>query len=276
MAALARSGLLTAVCAAAFVGVVAVGSRCRLSWVGMLYGGAMTFAGYGIDRIYDARGGARGAWMKPFSVFVASIFMGAVGLALATHHWGLAIAAPLFPIAVLLYSVPWRPASKAWRSFKELPYLKVFYVAFFWWLVSVLSSLSPAFGRPTAAQLVVWAYVFVRIATGVVASDIKDMTADRAAGIITFPTRFGAARCARSVQFVHVALLVLIVVAVFTSVLPKSLLAVSVDALGSQPLLELLRFPDAAAGIVSDVLLETSMALTLPVLLLAQLFASVR
>jgi hypothetical protein len=74
LAALARSGLLTAISAAALVGVVAVGSRCRLSWVGMLDGGAMTFAGYGVDRIYDAHGGARRAWTKPLSVAVVLIF----------------------------------------------------------------------------------------------------------------------------------------------------------------------------------------------------------
>ena len=68
----------------------------------------------------------------------------------------------------------------------------------------------------------------------------------------------------------------MVTTAVFTSVLPKSLLVVSVDALGSQPLLELLRFPDAAAGIVSDVLLEALMALTLPALLLARFLTSGR
>jgi 4-hydroxybenzoate polyprenyltransferase len=269
--ALARSGLLTAASAAALIGVVAVASRCPLSWVGTVYGAAMTFAGYGIDRIYDARSGERRVWMSPLSVVVALVFLSAVGLALATQHWCLALAAPLFPIGVLLYCVPWRPAAKGWRSFKELPYLKMFYVAFFWWLLSVLPSLPPSFARPSTAQLVVWSYVIVRIACAVVASDIKDIAADRAAGIVTFPTRFGAARCVRGMQIAHVALLVMVGAAVFTSVLPKSLLAVSVDALGSQPLLELLRFPDAAAGIVSDVLLEAVMALTLPALLLARL-----
>jgi hypothetical protein len=164
--ALARSGLLTAGCAAALIGVVAVGSRCPLSWGGVAYGAAMTFAGYGIDRIYDARGGERQAWLNPLSVVVALVFLSATGLALATQRWCLVVAAPLFPIGVLLYCVPWRPAGKGWRSFKELPYLKMFYVAFFWWLVSVLPSLPPSFGRPSTAQLVVWSYVIVRIACG--------------------------------------------------------------------------------------------------------------
>lgn len=179
-----------------------------------LVGFAVTLSSYGIDRAVDrARDGhtLRSATLERVrGLPVVWLVLFALAVVLAVREAGLAAGAILLgmPLTVVLYVMPWLGrrapprARPAIRRVKDIPLAKAFYVAACWVLFVPLAALFA--GRPLDLRLLpAAACVFCFLFVNVVACDLRDLAADRAAGVITFPVLLGPARTVRALRAVN-------------------------------------------------------------------------
>lgn len=201
---------------------------------------AATLSSYGIDRLVDrARDehALRSAVMGRGPGLPAICFgLFAVAVALAAFAAGPAAAAILvgMPLTVALYVAPWLDriapglGRRGIRRIKDIPLIKAFYVTGCWLLFVPLAALfadHPLDLRllPTVAGII--GFVFV----DAVACDLRDIAADRAARVLTFPVLLGPARTVRMLRRINAIWALAVVVGCLTGALPAAMWTLTIQ-----------------------------------------------
>jgi len=193
------------------------------------------FAVYNFDRLADktvndgSSSPQRAALLRRFraavvaAVWVACLVM--FGVAISAGFVG-ALWVLAFPLGGLLYVVP----LFAGKRLKDIPYLKSLYVPVCWCtFVGQAASLgSIEFG----AELAVFtAFFFLRAFASAAVGDIRDVEADRAAGVQTLIVALGRDRGAHLIAAVHAASISVLVVAASLSLVPAGTTALAIPAM---------------------------------------------
>jgi 4-hydroxybenzoate polyprenyltransferase len=238
---------------------------------------ALVLPSYGIDRLRDASADAvahpeRAALYEGRREALTALYLACFGVALlaASTAGAWAVAAVMaFPFSVVLYVVPMLPARFTMRRLKDIPYGKGVYTALCW------GALAPLAARWSGAQVDGRVAALALLAAGsiwitTVVCDLKDLLADRAAGVRTLPVRLGRARTLAVLRAVNLATTALGVglpaLQLTTSAAASAAL---VTGLAAHLYLHRLALPGADDRFYGEVVSDGAVALWLPVALLA-------
>lgn len=196
---------------------------------------ASAFAVYNFDRIADrtANDGSsspqRAALMRRHrTLIIAAVCLAcltmvgvAVSSGVAGSFWVLA-----FPIGGVLYVLP----LVAGKRLKDIPYLKSLYVPACWCtFVGLAASLGGL--EVGSALLVFTAFFFLRAFVSAAVGDIRDVEADRAAGVHTFVVALGRKRGAQVIDAAHASSIALLVVAASLGLAPVGITALVIPSM---------------------------------------------
>lgn len=202
------------------------------TWDMMVLPFLCTFCVYNFDRLADTETDLQSTpervrllkryryWLR-FAVAVAFFCM--VGLALTSGLLTLFITLA-FPMAGVLYVLPIFRFGRI-RRLKDVPLLKSFYVPACWCLLVVLAIHLGQVRWFQPGILFVFAFVYLRIFLGAIIGDIRDIEADRAAGIQTLAGFLGLARSYQMLNWLYILTFVFIVIVVYAAGIPYIALA---------------------------------------------------
>lgn len=237
---LAHTGALTGLTAASTAITASILLRAPLDPTLALVAFAATASSYGIDRRVDQD---RDRHALRRATLARTRGLPAVGLAMFTLAVILAVAeaGPVaaaiiltIPLAVVLYVVPWidplapSPGRRSIRRIKDVPLIKAFYVAGCWLVLVPLAAVFA--GRALDASLLpAAASIFGMLFVNTVACDLRDVAADRAAGIVTFPVLLGPARTVQALRVINAGWIVGLGIGLITGTLPPGAAALVVE-----------------------------------------------
>jgi len=196
---------------------------------------ASAFAVYNFDRLADQTSGdgdtspqraallARARRSVVVAVAVACLAM--VGVAMTSGVTG-ALWVLAFPIGGVLYVLP----LVAGKRLKDVPYIKTLYVPACW---CTFVGLAVCLGAlEVGSELVVFTvFFFLRALASTAAGDLRDVEADRAAGVRTFVVALGRTRGARLIDGVHALSIAVLVVSASLSWIPAAATSLVVPAM---------------------------------------------
>lgn len=273
---LAHTGVLAGISAASAAITASILMRAPARPALALVAFAATLLSYWIDRRVDrARDGhaLRSATLAGVRGVMA-VFLGlfALAVALAVIQVGPAAGVVLLgiPLAVVLYAVPWLDRlapplrRRGIRRVKDIPLAKAFYVAACWLVLVPLAALFT--GRAldwglVPVALAMFGFLFVNV----VACDLRDIAADRAAGVVTFPVLLGPARTVRALRWFNALWVVALGVALVAGVLPCAAVALALQAAIVDRCLVRVAEPGADLTFYGDVCFDCTVAV-LPLL----------
>ena len=264
-----RSGVLLGVSAASFVGVSALvfGGPPSLSLMVMAL--LVCGASYAIDRAIDDRraGVASAAQSARQLTAIGLVLLVGVGVALVAGRVSAAAFALVFPASVLCYTA----RINGRRRIKDIAYVKALYVAFFWGLLPVLTALFVATAPDGVTVVAMALFVALKLFCGAVASDLKDMEQDRAAGLVTLPVQFGAQGTLRLLQAANVLAFASTVTFVLLGIVPAWLLIAELHAVFvAVTIHRMSRAPASRYWVFSEVLLDGAYAMLVPLVLVGR------
>lgn len=171
--------------------------------------GAATLFVYNLDRVMGTSPedlvamSPRHAWSQAKANTLWSLtLLGAAGIAYFGALMPLALLWGLVPLGLLsvAYSAPVLPLRRRWYRLKDIPGLKLFLIAWVWAAATVYIPLS-VFSAPALDGPLLWALAArtLFIVGITLPFDLRDLEADREAGVITLPQLLGSRRtCALS------------------------------------------------------------------------------
>ncbi len=196
---------------------------------------ASAFAVYNFDRLADKTAEdsnsspQRAALLRRFrttvvgAVWVACLVM--LGVAISSGFVG-TLWVLAFPLGGLLYVVP----LLAGKRLKDIPYLKSVYVPACW--CTFIGQAASLGAIEIGSELAVFtAFFFLRAFASAAAGDIRDIEADRAAGVRTFVVALGRERGAHVIDAVHAASVALLVVAASFELIPVGATSLAIPAM---------------------------------------------
>lgn len=273
---LAHTGILVGISAASIAITASILMEATPRPMVALVAFAATLSSYWIDRWVDrARDGhaLRSATLgRMRGVQAIGLALFALAVALAVAEAGPAAGAVLLgmPLAVVLYVVPWidrlAPSlrRRGIRRLKDLPLVKAFYVAGCWLALVPLTALFA--GRALDSSLVPVAVgMFGFLFVNVVACDLRDLAADRAAGVVTFPVLLGPARTVRALRWFNALWVVVLGVGLLAGALPSATVALALQAWIVERCLVRVAEPGADVTFYGDVCFDGAIAV-LPLL----------
>jgi 4-hydroxybenzoate polyprenyltransferase len=255
--AIARSGILMGLAAVSFTGVAAKVVQTSVGAMCLLYAGAIALFCYAVDRVSDlAEKRGRASHLRLIVGTATAVVLFALGRAIGANSLG-ALGAT-YALAVALYGY-----------IKRIPYAKGVYVPVLWGGLVLIPGMVP--GQPAiSSSLVALSVIIVaKVALGVCVSDLKDVTADRARGQVTFATVLPRGELLRRLQLMNVATATLVVLCVLLDWLPTWML--KMEAHGLLVAIALLQLRDAGEEktfFVSEIVLDGGYATLLPLALI--------
>ena len=275
---LAHTGALTGLTAASTAITASVLLRAPLDPTLALVAFAVTASSYGIDRRVDRdrdRHALRSATLaRTRGLHTVGLAMFALAVVLAVAEAGPTAAAILLaiPLAVILYAVPWidrvapLPGHPRIRRIKDIPLIKAFYVAG-WWVVLVPLAAVFAGRALDGGLLPAAACVFGLLFVNAVACDLRDVAADRAAGVVTFPVLLGVARTVQALRVINATWLIGLGIGLITGALPCGAVALVIEGWIVDRCLVRVAEPGADLTFYGDVCFDAAIA-GLPLLFL--------
>jgi 4-hydroxybenzoate polyprenyltransferase len=184
--------------------------------------GLVAAGSYAIDRARDAVGTGHDRWLWGYAG--VSLVLGAA-LMLGHGPAAPALLALLFPGSVVAYSVPWLRRGGRRHRIKDIPYCKAFYSSCCWAMVVPWSALYIPQSIPVRNLCALSVLVLLQVLGNVIACDFKDIEADRAAGVVTFPVAFGRDSCLLGLHLTNAFTVVFAGAMVWANLLPAFVLA---------------------------------------------------
>jgi 4-hydroxybenzoate polyprenyltransferase len=173
----------------------------------------------------------------------------------------------LFPISVALYGTPLIGELTSNRlgitRFKDLPYIKAFYVAFFWGVLALFAAVFLGVAA-LATTLFFFAFVSSRLFINTVFCDLKDLGRDATDGVMSLPLALGIRRTLLVLHGVNVATLVMLLTAVLTGIVPFFLLPIALVGFYTYAILQRTTRSDADVEFLGIVSMDAEFILWLP------------
>lgn len=164
----------------------------------------------------DALNSDKHNWVKDKSNwFYLLVFLSVLGFAISVIEAKLKVLLTLAPIAglTLFYSTPLSKSAKGIFRLRQIPFLKIFLISFVWATVTILLPVihsEKAYNNFHILTMIIERFLFVFAIT--IPFDIRDMIADRQAGLKTIPLLIGAKK---SIYSSISALVLFLTIAVF-------------------------------------------------------------
>ena len=181
-----------------------------------------TFFDYNLHRLYtlhfagEALKGERHAWLsKNKTLFYVLMACASLGFLISIIYAKTEVLVALIPFAAItiFYSIPFIRWKNKLLRLRDLPYLKIFFIAINWTMITVILPLvqyGPTIRNEEIVVIILERFFFVLALC--IPFDIRDIEVDQRAGLKTIPTSIGAKN---SYRLAYLSLLISVLISQF-------------------------------------------------------------
>lgn len=185
-----------------------------------------------------------------------------LGIVIATLSAGRTAAALLLatlPLTILPYARPCfrvTIAGRTCRRVKDIPFVKPVYVAGSWAMFAPFAALSSTEPVSLLGVLLAASWIFGRVIVNITISDLRDVAADTADGVASWPVLLGEQRTRSLCQVVNGVFVIAAVAAAGLGLAPRAVLWLELVAVLNAVGLTLMAREGASRPLIADVLVD--------------------
>jgi 4-hydroxybenzoate polyprenyltransferase len=229
------------------------------AWLGPVFAFLMVFVVYNFDHLRDSQRTDKSStplrsqymyrYERLFRFLIGMCALGFFILALAYRPFFIGVGI-FYVLSGAFYVMPWLPGKRI-KRLKDIPFFKNVYVPLCWLILILYSQVD--LRHPNAAVGMAVAYFLVRLLVSVTTGDIRDLKADKEAGMKTIAIWVGRKNAGRFLQSLNILSIGMILFACLRHIWPVYALIMIVPVVYIMVLLRILDVHPGQGEFVSEI-----------------------